>query len=181
MNLRVSLCALAGGATVVLAALALMSQSSIAVGAGNWGPPKKGIVNVFVDQPIVIAPGGTHTVYTVLPDRWLTVTSVGLEAGVSTSPTSVGYAMDGTLVDRNLRWSESVAGAVEHKGYARNAVFTLLNGGNVDRHSPLTTPESAGGIVGWTFRPGSSVVITNLGTAAVTLDSYVLLGYQTRD
>jgi hypothetical protein len=181
MNARMSWLTMVGTFMAALAAFLLMSQSSVAVGPGNWGPPKKGMVNVFVDQPTIIPPGGSHTVFTVLPDRWLTVTSVGIEAGVNDNPASTSYSNETQLMDRSLRWSEVFAGAVEHKGYGRNGLFTLLNGSSMDRHSLLVTPESAGGIVGWTFRPGSSVSITNVGSTAVTIDGYALLGYQTRD
>lgn len=152
---------LALGALVAVGLFIVMGQASPASYA-SWGPPKKGIVNIFEPQQSIIPGNGTLTIYQVPTDRWLTVTSVSLNA---------------SNLDR-LRWSEVLGGTVQDKGFAAQAdPFT----GGAEARTALFTPEAAGGTIGWVFRPGSQVVLRNTDNSPAYVYRHALLGYETRD
>src|SRR5258705_8698868 len=101
---------------------------------------------------ISLPPGASFTVFTVPDDRWLTIT------GVSGSYANGPYPY----------WIEELNGAVTEKGpFLGNEM--------------PASPASCGGAIGWTFRPGSTVVVKNLDpTITALIHSYALIGYLSR-
>jgi hypothetical protein len=145
------------GLTLAGLVFVLTSQISPSQG-GSWPPAKKEIVNVF-QQPataVSVTPGGWHSVYAVPEDRWLTVTVADGGGG----PTY---------------WSEYLNGVLTRKGLAQS--YNSLTDGGVFPSSPL----SAGGPIGWTFRPGSQVVIENASVNLVGVGRCALIGYLSRE
>ena len=150
------------GAALAAGALFLMSQAGVPSGSWGWGPPKKGVVNLIenfqVTTPPIVPAGGSYVVYTVPPDRWFTVTSCGASARITV----------GSSTGNTLAWGESFGGSFSPKGY--------------------TAGLNAGGEVGWVFRPGSQVVLQEVGGVLYTGSSYPnelygfsLTGYSTRE
>lgn len=129
---------------------------------GTWGPPKKGVVNVFQPNSVSIPPGGAHVVYQVPSDRWFTATGV--------------FALNGATMD--LRWSEGFSGVFADKGFA---MYTLPQVSFGDTQNLMINPQAAGGTVGWVFRPGSEVVLRNVGSLPATVQYHALTGYESRD
>lgn len=161
MNVRISPFSLVLGALFTLGLFLVMGQAG-PTSFGSWGPPKKAIVNIFepsVASPM-IPPNGHLLVYQVPSDRWLTVTSV----------------FASTNNQDSARWSEVSGGVVSDKGLA----FTF-EPTSQDAHSLAVSPASAGGAIGWTFRPGSEVVISNVSGGPLTVSRYALIGYESRD
>lgn len=142
------------GAVLATGAFLLMSQAGPGVPYGSWGPPKSGVVNVYQASVGPVAPGGNISVFSVQPDRWLTVT------GVAGHP--------------NVVIAELFAGNITVKGRA----FPL---GESNPVSNLDPSFATGSPVGWVFRSGSQVVLQNAGPAVIQSFTYSLMGYQTRD
>mgnify|MGYP000878041440 CR=1 FL=1 len=59
----------------------------------SWGPPKAGVVNIFIDSAFTTPPNGYVSVYQVPPDRWVTITDAQIAA------TAIRF--DAKLVTRN--------------------------------------------------------------------------------
>ena len=153
--LKLNISSVALGALLATGAFLLMSQAGPGVPYGSWGPPKSGVVNIF--QPatgVPIAPGASLVLYTVLPDRWLIITAAKAQA--------VGCALSGSA---EFRFAEQLGATITEKGPATG----------------FSDAFSSGSAVGWVFRPGSQVVITNVGTATCQIGQLSVLGYQTRD
>jgi hypothetical protein len=74
------------GAAIATGALFLMSQAvpQTSTHSGSYGPPKKNVVNIF-DTNLTMAGGQDLAIYTVPPDRWLTVTACQLVSGIGTA------------------------------------------------------------------------------------------------
>jgi hypothetical protein len=134
----------------------LVSMAQTSVSRDTWPPPKKDIVNLFFFEPtsqISVPPGASFTVFTVPNDRWLTIT--GVSGSYATGPFPF--------------WSEELNGAVTEKGQF------------LGNEMPAS-PASCGGAIGWTFRPGSTVVIRNDDpTTTALIYSYALIGYLSRE
>jgi hypothetical protein len=150
------------GAALATCALMLMSQVGVPSNPGSWGPPKKGVVNLlenFQSTTLpIVPPGGEYVVYTVPQDRWLTITLCGASARITV----------GSSTSNTLAWGESLGGNFSPKGYAAGI--------------------NAGSDVGWVFRPGSQVVLKEVGGVLIPGQSYSnelfgfsLTGYSTRD
>lgn len=139
------------GAVLATGAFLLMSQAGPGVPYGSWGPPKTGVVNVYNAQGGTVPPGGSLVVFSVPTDRWLTLT------GASAAGNCVPDLQTGSTL--TFRFAELFAGNITVKGVS------------------LATDSP----VGWVFRPGSQVVVTNVGSGTCSVDSYDLIGYQTRD
>lgn len=123
----------------------------------SYGPPKKHIVNIFEPQPAnaSIPPLGTLVVYEVPSDLWLTVTGVAA---------STSFVSGADLP----RWVEVLDGGLTPKGLAASGA-----GG---------APQSTGGPIGWTFRPGSKVAIHNPdGVNGASAGTWSLVGYLSRN
>jgi hypothetical protein len=154
------------GAGVALSAVFLMSQGGTGQpsSAWPWPPARQNVVHVFergnstgFGTPLPEIPaGGTLAVYTVPPDRWLTI--VQAEAVVS-----------------HLVWAETLGGALHERGAVDSGTTT---GESPTRlfHSPGRIPE-----LGWVFRPGSTVVLKNTSTSPSSPGYYAFLGYETRN
>ena len=162
MNRVISLHPLSLVLGVVFAGICFISMSQVGVTKESWGPPKRDILNVFSTQvpPIPVPPGGSVVVFTVPNDRWLTLTGVSA-----------------TSNNAFLVWAEEFNGTVTEKGFA------VVGGGSGGSGSDLRmSPASSGGAIGWTFRPGSNVVIKSDDLAnSALLYSYALLGYISRE
>jgi len=143
-----------------LAAVVFVSMSQVGVTGSSWGPPKKDIVNVFFDFSAqgggwpTIPPNGSYVVYSVPSDRWLTVTGAWANAQ---------YCV----------WAEDLNGVVTPKGNATGY-------GAATSDAPRRTPQECGGAVGWTFRPGSKVVLQTAGPDS-TVPVCSLVGYLSRE
>jgi len=154
------------GAGVALSAVFLMSQGGTVQpsSAWPWPPARQNVVHVFergvaagYGTPLPPIPGGgTLSVYTVPPDRWLTIA----QAEAVTSP---------------LVWAEMHGGALHEKGAVDSGTTT---GESPTRlfHSPGRNPE-----LGWVFRPGSTVVLKNTSSSPESPGYYAFIGYETRN
>lgn len=139
---------------VVGLAVVAVSMSQVAPPmTSSWGPPKKGVVNIFNNPGGFVPAGGSTVVYQVPSDRWLTVTSASTYLG--------GGCLCGGWPC--LRWAEQLGGVVTEKAYAGNSPFV------------------AQGEVGWVFRPGSQVVISNVDVSPCYFERFSLIGYETRE
>ena len=76
-----------------------------------------------------------------------------------------GGAVSPALSEPSLRFAELFEGVPSEKGWA---------GFNA---APFSTDSP----VGWVFRPGSQIVVTNASTTNCSFSRYGLAGYQTRD
>jgi hypothetical protein len=141
-------------AGTALAAITFLTMGQYQIPrAQQWGPPKQDVVNVCeLDLSIVIPPGGTATIYTVPADRWLTLTAVSAGLAYSSPPNYLAEDLDGTI---------SVKGTASGLGI-------------------YSSPEGRGDAIGWTFRPGSRVVVRAGANGPATLVAYSLLGYLSR-
>lgn len=146
--LKINASSVVVGAMLAVGAMLVMGQAGPQPQYVSWGPPKAGVVNVFLPGSTAVPPGGL-VLYQVPPDRWLTVTY------------AKGFATGGSA----MRIAEDLGGVITEKGYLYSS-------------APYGIDVS---ITGWVFRPGSSVVITNLAGAPYSLDAFNLIGYQTRD
>ncbi|MBK7875557.1 MAG: hypothetical protein IPJ77_07370 [Planctomycetes bacterium] len=161
---------LAVGAIAVTAAFVLTAQTT-APAQTTWLPPKAMIVNVFEEPTVAISvpAGGTYTVLTVPSDRWLTITG----ASARTTAPSI------------MRWSEAPSGGAPiDKGVVISGwpVNPAAGGPTTMWGAPEATPVACGGPLGWTFAPGSSIVIHNAGTGlAYDVLGYSLIGYYSRN
>jgi hypothetical protein len=124
--------------TLGVLALGLAQAQSFAPTASlrpTWPPHPKHVVNVYDVDGVQVPPLGTHVVYEVPPDRHLVVTGAWT-SGPSFPDLHLGEETDGELI---------------RKGRPSNT-----------RSEPaLRGPSGCGGPVGWTFRPGSRVVLEN--------------------
>ena len=153
------------GAGVALSAVFLMSQGGTGQpsSAWPWPPARQNVVHVFergnqfasgngYGTPLPPIPsGGTLAVYTVPPDRWLTI--VQAEGGV---PFMV--------------WGEQFGGTLTDKGAMDSGGTTRLIA------SPGRNAE-----LGWVFRPGSTVVLKNTSSSPDSPVYYSFIGYETRN
>jgi hypothetical protein len=145
---------------LALGGTCLLSMSQLSVAKQPWGPPKANIVNIFEEPAnVTILPGASLDLYDVPNNRWLTVT------GVAATGNQVPIA----------RWAEDLNGVVTNKGKC------LYSGNTALADAPGSTPQDCGGAVGWTFRPGSKVVLNNVGGADIQVSSYALIGYLSRE
>lgn len=142
------------GASVIGGAFLLASQT-LPPAQVVWPPPKALMLNVFEDFPAAVSVpvGGSYSVLQVPTDRWLTVTGASLSTSVE------------------FNWAELTAsGSTVPKGFG---TFVA---------SPYTSSIACGGPVGWTFAPGSSILLTNRSTTnAQNLTGYSLIGYYSRN
>lgn len=146
---------IATGALLSLGLLVLLGQASPQSTYASWGPPKQGVINVFNVPGADVPPGGLVVLFQVPPDRWLTITGAWVNGGC-VSPGSG---------EPSLRFAEQLGGVTVEKGWAGYPAA----GFSTD--SP----------VGWVFRPGSQVVVTNASPNGCSFSRYGLTGYQTRD
>lgn len=162
---------LVAGAVIVGAAFLFAANGSTP--STSWPPPKAMILNVFEDvsPPITIPSGGSHTILTVPADQWLTITGASAFA-VST----LGNAP-------NLTWVEvRPGGPAIKKGVAVAGWPSDLYGQGWTRSgAPEATPSACGGPLGWTFSPGSTLELRNVGALAQSLSCFSLLGYYSRN
>lgn len=153
-DFRVSPASLAVGVLLTVGVFFAMGQAGPYTPGTSWGPPKKSIVNLFDDQVLPVPGSGERVVYDVPADRWFTVTGVSVSPGNSA-----------------LRWAEKYQGLAYQKGFAE-----------LDpAHSISATPAGGGGEIGWTFRPGSQVVIRNFSAAPIGVGHISVVGYESRD
>jgi hypothetical protein len=142
---------------VALSALLVTTMSQVSPSNERvWPPLTKHIVNYFDQIPspfLTIAPGGTHTLYTVPNDRWLVITGARTYSGAT-------------------HWAEEYGGVLTTKGFG---------GSNIGTEASLHSPDSCGGPIGWTFRPGSNVVVRNLSVNPGTYSGAVFIGFLTRE
>jgi hypothetical protein len=149
------------GLALGLVCFIAMSQSSQP--ADQWPPQKRNIVNIAVTTPVTVPAAGTYVVYRVPSDHWLTITG--------TYSNGQGGALGGTW------WAEEFNGVETLKG-------STYPFGPFQYTEPLLriTPASAGGPIGWTFRPGSSVIFKNLSaTSALSISEFYAVGYLSRN
>lgn len=139
---------------VFAAGLFLVMGQAAPTSFGTWGPPKKGVVNVFNSPGSPVPASGSVVLFQVPQDRWLTITNASISG--------VGCACSGYSC---LRFAEELGGVVIEKGYAGYSP------------SGLTTDSA----VGWVFRPGSRFIIWNQDTSPCSFASVSFLGYETRD
>jgi hypothetical protein len=139
---------------IVFSGICFGSMSQVGVTKESWGPPKRDIVNAYSSPAgISIPAGGLFTVYTVPNDRWPTLT--GASGNTSSYPRAL--------------WSEVFNSSSTVKGFA-------------EVNDLLFSPESCGGAIGWTFRPGSNVVLQNSDPGSTTnVHDYALIGYLSRE
>lgn len=156
---------LAVGAVAVLAAFVLSAQTTPPAQT-TWPPPKSMILNLYWEPvtTVTVAPGGSYTVLTVPTDRWLTITGASMRYGSG-----------------SLRWGErDSSGAITKKGSVEIGQFVdQCCGGGAG--VPEGSPVASGGPIGWTFAPGSEVVITNPLTVIQQLGTISLIGYYSRN
>jgi hypothetical protein len=134
----------------ILAVACMVSLAQTSLPHDVWPPAKSDIVNIYSTTGTPVAPGGYLSVYTVPSNRWLTVTGAFEGSGANLG---------------SLLWAESYNSVVTPKGDCGTA------GNSLDR-----TPAGSGGAVGWTFRPGSQVVLMN-STGAQANVWPTLIGY----
>lgn len=177
---------LGAGAALACGALFLMSQAGGPASYGSWGPPKKGVVHLVEGYgtapgggaPIAQLPVGVqeYVVYTVPPDRWLTVTAAEI------------YAMrfsNNSWTPVQLLWGEKFGGNFTQRGWADGqplASSNVLTSGTPVASPALFPPP----VTGWVFRPGSEVVVRRAPgdpfiNQAVSIFQLALSGYTTRD
>ena len=140
---------------VVLGIGLLVSMAQTSATRDTWPPQKRDILNVFErgTNNVVIPPDGSYVVYAVPTDHWLTLTGA-----------------EGYVESPDSQWGEDFGGILTEKGY----VGPHGNG--------MYSPEGSGGAIGWTFRPGSSVVVHNpSSTNSWHLYSWSLVGYLSRE
>lgn len=114
------------------------------------------------DPPVTLSPGGSLTVFDVPSDKWLVLLpSVG--PGSPSGGVPIGIGGPGGNADL----FEFFNGVYNFKARADSSAGGALGRG------PITDT------VGWTFRPGSSVVIRNLDTTYPATVSYNFFGYLT--
>lgn len=167
---------LGAGAALACGALFLMSQAGGPASYGSWGPPKKGVVHLlegydgYNSPPFAQLPAGQleFVIYTVPPDRWLTVTAAEISTRLEGQSGNVAPVL----------WGEKSAGNFTLRG---NGGFTL--GGGAVPASPAMFPPP---VTGWVFRPGSDVVVRRMtgdptANNAWNIQSFALSGYTTRD
>ncbi len=170
---------LGAGAALACGALFLMSQAGGPASYGSWGPPQKGVVHLVEGYegswaPIAQLPvgGQEYVVYTVPPDRWLTVTAVEiLSRGSSGSPAQ-------------LLWGETFGGNFTQRGSTDGNDW---NSGQLGTGATVASPAKfPPPVTGWVFRPGSEVVVRRPTgdpyiNQAVSIFQLALSGYTTRD
>lgn len=164
-SITISPISLVLGALLTLGLFLVMGQAGPS-SFGTWGPPKKGVVNIFRAPGSSIPSGGVFVAYQVPNDRWLTIT--GVQAGTAGCPCSVGPQGSAPC----LVWAEQLSGVVVEKGHVAN----VGSSGGLN-----TNPGLAGSALGWVFRPGSQVVIRNNDVAPCSVYDFSLIGYETRD
>lgn len=146
---------------LVLAAVCMVGSSQMPPGGDTWPPAKRNIVNISeaLQAPVTIPSNGSVVVYSVPRDRWLTVT------GTDTFPTGSGGG----------QWAEDQGGTITRKGYHGDpSGFIVADGLKI-------SPRGCGGPVGWTFRPGSNVVIYNANPNPMIVAGWELVGYLARE
>jgi len=167
---------LGAGAALAAGALFLMSQAGGPSSYGSWGPPRKGVVHLveggfpFVQTPFAQVPAGQQefVIYTVPPDRWLTVTAADIQIRET--------AQGGNVVP--VLWGEKFGGNFTPRGWAWGSGWGIGMEGN-----PALTPPP---VAGWVFRPGSDVVVRRAPTDpsannAWFIHNFSLSGYTSRD
>ena len=176
------------GVALTAGALFLMSQAGVPSGSWGWGPPKKGVVNLYETTTGVLQPGQEVVVYSVPSDRWLTITEARFETAADDSWFG-GLSLSQTTTDsyptRWFKWGEQFAGSFAAKGAAYgppNSQQSYAAGYGPSATGPMGLPFSpAGSEIGWVFRPGSQVIVKNTSSAPRSYYGWSVIGYQTRD
>ena len=179
------------GAALAAGALFLMYQAGVPSGSWGWGPPKKGVVNLYETTTGVLQPGQEVVVYSVPSDRWLTITEARFETAAedaATGPLEFG-GNPANYQTRFFKWGENQAGAFTAKGVAYGApnpqqsvISSAIQSAAAPSPGLMGLPFSpAGSEIGWVFRPGSQVVVKNTSSAPRSYYGWSVIGYQTRD
>ena len=184
------------GAVLAAGALFLMSQAGVPSGSWGWGPPKKGVVNLYETTTGVLQPGQEVVVYSVPSDRWLTITEARFEVAADAAMSGSLNGNPSSADDYSTRWfkwGEAQAGNFTPKGAAYGApnpqqaffagmTYALYNGSAAPSPGQMGLPFSpAGSEIGWVFKPGSQVVVKNTSSAPRSYYGWSVIGYQTRD
>jgi hypothetical protein len=143
---------------LVLGIIPMLAMSQYQIPrAGGWGPARADVVNLYerYPQPITLAGGASAVIYTVPADKWLTITSV---QPFLNNP-------------YDCKWAEDLNGVVTVKAQALQPV-------SVQSQPPLEC-----GSAGWTFHPGSSVIIRADFDPQYSINfaGFQLTGYLSRD
>ncbi len=143
---------------------------------GNWWPPHpRDQVHLFQGSSVQIPPGGELEIYTVPADQWLVVVPTQFWGGGSGGHAALsGFGVFGGQ-GNNPVVLEDRGGQLITKCYPAFDGFST--GGTVCLYS---TGPNASSPIGWTFAPGSRLIVKNQSpVAASSIDGYSIFGYLT--
>lgn len=161
-----------GACVVVGAAGMLMSQSGQISPAAQISVPRQCVVNICQLAPatggqlVQIPPGGHYVVRTVPNDMWLTISQMEVvkDDAAAAALIAVGELHNGALTPK--------------------CAFTTQIGRDVATASNPALLNSPGRCqaLGWTFRPGSSLVLMNRSNqnTIAWINGVIAMGYESR-